>query len=107
MIWTVETFSAGVAAELDTLPTDIRTKLDRYIRTISAQGPQALPHHAFKHLEGKLWELRIIGRDGIARVIYVTLTDRRLVLLRAFVKKTQKTPLAELELARSRAKSLT
>jgi phage-related protein len=59
-----------------------------------------------KHLEGKLWELRLVGRDGSARVIYLTIKDRQVVLLRAFVKKTQKTPLGELDIARTRAKSL-
>jgi phage-related protein len=50
-------------------------------------------------LEGKLWELRLTGCDGIARVLYVTATGQRVVVLRAFVKKTQKTPRAEIELA--------
>ncbi len=45
-----------------------------------------------KHLEGKLWELRLTGRDGIARALYVTAIRRRVVVVRAFVKKTQKTP---------------
>ena len=60
-----------------------------------------------KHLEGKLWELRLTGRDGIARALYVTATGRRVVILRVFVKKTQKTPRREIELARQRAKELT
>ena len=61
---------------------------------------------AAKHLEDKLWELRITGRDGISRVIYATLIGRRVMLLRAFVKKTQKTPSAELDLARRRLASI-
>ena len=47
-----------------------------------------------------------MGRDGIARAIYVTATGRRVVILRVFVKKTQKTPAHELELARQRAKEV-
>jgi phage-related protein len=43
------------------------------------------------------------GRDGIARAIYVTATGRRVVVVRVFIKKTQKTPKHELELARRRA----
>ena len=45
-----------------------------------------------KHLEGKLWELQLMGRDGIARALYITAIGRRVVVVRAFVKKTQKTP---------------
>ena len=59
-----------------------------------------------KHLEDKLWEMRLIGRDGIARAIYVTATGRRIIVLRTFVKKTEKTPKRELELARERAKEV-
>ena len=57
-------------------------------------------------LGGKLWELRITGKNGIARAIYVTATGQRVVIVRIFVKKTQKTPQRELELARQRAKEV-
>ena len=63
------------------------------------------PH--VKHLAGKLWELRLTGRDGIAHALYVTAIGRRVVVVRAFVKKTRKTPRAELELAPRRAKDVT
>jgi phage-related protein len=65
-----------------------------------------LPRDAVKHLEGRLWELRITGRDGISRAIYVTAAVRRVVIVRVFVKKTQKTPPRELEIARQRAKEV-
>ena len=60
-----------------------------------------------KHLEGKLWELRMTGRDGIARAIYVTAAGRRVVVVRVFIKKTQKTPPRELDIARQRAREVT
>ena len=50
--------------------------------------------------------MRLTGRDGIARTLYVTATGRRIVILRAFVKKTQKTPRSEIELALRRAKEI-
>ena len=55
-------------------------------------GPQrvGLPH--IRPLESKLWEMRIQGRDGIARAVYAAIQDRRLLVLHAFVKKTQTTP---------------
>ena len=46
------------------------------------------------------------GRGGIARALYVTATGRRVVILRVFVKKTQKTPRREIELARQRAREV-
>jgi phage-related protein len=60
-----------------------------------------------KHLEGKLWEMRMKGRDGIARAISVTTKGERVVVLHAFVKKTQKAPQRALEIARERAKEVT
>jgi phage-related protein len=59
-----------------------------------------------KHLDGKLWEMRMKGRDGIARAIYVTAQGERVIVLHAFVKKTQKTPQRALEIARERAKEV-
>ncbi len=50
--------------------------------------------------------MRLIGRDGIARAFYVTTTGRRVVVLRAFRKKTQKTPRSEIELALKREKEV-
>jgi phage-related protein len=51
--------------------------------------------------------MRLRGRDGIARALYLTGTGRRVVILRVFTKKTQKTPRREIELARQRAKEVT
>jgi phage-related protein len=62
------------------------------------------PH--VKHLEGKLWEMRMNGRDGIARAIYAPTTRERVVVVHAFEKKTQKTPARALEIARERAKEV-
>ena len=62
------------------------------------------PH--VKHLDGKLWEMRLTGRDGIARALYVTATGRRIIVLHAFVKKSQKTPAVALALAMARMKEV-
>jgi phage-related protein len=50
--------------------------------------------------------MRLKGRDGIARALYVTAGQRRVVIIRVFMKKTQKTPRREIELALARAKSI-
>jgi phage-related protein len=47
------------------------------------------------------------GRDGISRAIYVTARGHRVVVVRVFVKTTQKTPRSEIELAREPAKEVT
>lgn len=106
-MWSVETLNAAVDAEIEALPVDMRARLVRISSIIEAVGFQGLPSDTVKHLEGKLWELRIRGKEGIARAIYVTATGQRVVIVHAFVKKTQKTPKRELELARQRAKEVT
>jgi phage-related protein len=60
-----------------------------------------------KHLEDRIWEMRLRERGGIARALYLTAAGRRLVILRVFTKKTQKTPRREIEFARQRAKEVT
>jgi phage-related protein len=62
------------------------------------------PH--VKHIEGRLWEMRLQGRSGISRAMYVTAVGQHVVIVRVFVKKTEKTPRREIDLALSRAKSI-
>jgi phage-related protein len=50
--------------------------------------------------------MRLKGRAGIARAMYVTAAGRRVAIVRVFVKMTEKTPRREIELALSRAKSV-
>jgi phage-related protein len=106
MRWTVEALDAAVQAEIDALPRDMRARLVRFSAIIEQAGFRGLPRDAVKHLEGRLWELRLTGRDGISRAIYVTTSVQRVVIVRVFVKKTQRTPVHELEIARQRAKDV-
>ena len=107
MRWTFATLNATVDAEIRALPADMQARFLRYGDIIEQAGFEGLPRDSVKHLEGKLWELRMTGRDGISRAIYVTAQGRRVVVVRVFLKKTQKTPPRELELARQRAKEIT
>jgi phage-related protein len=50
--------------------------------------------------------MRLKGKAGIARALYVTASGQRVVVVRVFVKKTQKTPPAEIRLALQRAKDV-
>ncbi len=64
-----------------------------------------MPHT--RAMGGGLFELRIKAAEGIARVFYCTVVDRRIVVLHQFVKKSDKTPRKELETARRRMKEIT
>jgi len=106
MSWQVEFLNKVAQAEVDELPVDIRARFARIVGLIESHGLERVGEPHVKHLEGKLWEMRMKGRDGIARSLYVTATGKRVVVLRSFVKKTQKTPRREIELALDRAKEL-
>ena len=88
-------------------PIDIRAKFERIAGLIEEFGLERVHEPYIKHLEGRLWEMRMKGKDGIARAIYVTAHERRVVVVRVFRKKTQKTPRRELRLAQERAKEVT
>ena len=106
MQWKVEILNETVAAEISALPADMQARFLRIAERISQVELQNLGEPHIKHLEGKLWEIRLTGRDGIARALYVAAKGRRLVVVRAFVKKTQRTPRTEIELAFQRAKEV-
>lgn len=106
MPWRVEILNDSVAREIRSLPTDMHARFLRLALRIEQIGLEGLGEPHVKHLEGKLWEMRLTGRDGIARALYVTTAGKRVVVLRAFVKKTQKTPRPEIELAIRRAEEI-
>jgi phage-related protein len=78
----------------------------RLAERIEAVGLERIGTPHIKHLQGKLWEMRLSGRDGIARAIYVTRIGRRVVVVHVFVKKTQKTPRSALDIAAQRVKEI-
>jgi phage-related protein len=105
MRWSVETFS-GVAEEMQALPAGLQGRMLRLFDLVESYGLDHLREPHVKHLDGKLWELRVKGPEGIARGIYVALIGRRVMVLHVFAKKTPKTPARALALARRRMESL-
>jgi phage-related protein len=67
---------------------------------------QKLREPLVKHLDKELWEIRVSGRDGISRAIYVTGSGMRVIVVLVFVKRSQKAPPREIRLARPRTKDI-
>lgn len=88
--------------ELLALPADMKARFLHIAEMLEELGPQrvGLPH--IRPLESKLWEMRMQGRDGIARAVYAAVQGRRLLVLHVFVKKTQTTPRAAIAMALKR-----
>jgi phage-related protein len=106
MRWTVETLGTVVDAELEALPDSLRARLLRVMEMVESIGLEQVREPHVKHVEGKIWELRAKASEGIARGLYVAASGRRVVVLHVFVKKTQKTPRAALNIARERMKQV-
>ena|SRR5438105_11014723 len=105
--WSFVFLKPEVFEEFEQLPLEIRASFERIVRLVQSVGLERVHEPYLKHLDGPLWEMRLRGKDGIARAIYVTATGRRVVILRVFVKKTRKTPRGEIELALKRAREVT
>jgi len=86
------------------LPPDDRRKIGFDIRTLEFGWPVGMP--LCRPLGGGLWEIRIdLPSNRTARVIFC-IAQGRMVLLHSFIKKTQKTPQSDLDLARKRQKEI-
>ena len=106
MSWTVAFVSRAAQDEVDALPDDMQMRFARITDMMRDYGLLSMREPYVKHLTGKLWEMRLKGRDGIARSIYVAASGQRVMVLRTFVKKTQETPRRELEIAFARMKEI-
>jgi len=106
MKWQVNYFTAKngikpVKEWIDTLDIKLKVKIFRAFElleefNINLKAPYVKP------LEDKLYELRIKDSKGIYRIIYFSYTNKQFIMLHGFVKKTQKTPKKEIELAKKR-----
>ena len=92
-----------VRAWLQELSNEDRKIIGRDIRSLQMNWPIGFP--LVKPLGEKLWEIRSSLDNRIARVLFV-FDHGTIVLLHGFIKKTQKTPSAEIDLARKRVKTL-
>ena len=104
--WTVEFLDDEVKAALAALPRDIRASFERISELIHTYGLERVHEPYVKHLEGPVWEMRMKGKDGIARAAYIATTGKRVVVVHVFPKKTEKTPRREIETALRRAKEV-
>lgn len=105
MDFTIEYYSEAIQDEILALPDSLAARYVVLTRRIAAVGPNLGAPHTEAFGEG-LFELRLKGQEGIARVFFCTLVGRRVVMLHSFVKKTQKTPPRELAVARARMKEI-
>jgi phage-related protein len=105
MNYTISFYNDTIEDDILQLPT---TLLARYLnltdRMLKVGANLGEPHT--QAMGSGLFELRLKGAEGIARVFYCTLVGKRIVMLHSFIKKTQKTPANDLHLAINRMKEV-
>ena len=105
MEYRIRYYSLEVQEDVMALPVTLQARYINLTRRMMEFGPNlGLPHtDAFG---GGLFELRLKGAEGIARVFFCTLVDKDIMMLHCFVKKSQKTPAKELNIARNRLQEI-
>ncbi|MDY0207641.1 MAG: type II toxin-antitoxin system RelE/ParE family toxin [Pseudomonas sp.] len=104
MKWKVH-FYLGVEDQILQMPNKIQARMLKLLELIEKHGANLGPPHTEAISDG-LFEIRAKAKEGIGRGLFCYLKDQQVYVLHAFVKKTQKTPRKELELARQRQKEV-
>lgn len=105
MVFTITYYSESVQEEILDLPDSLAARYIVLTRRMVVLGPNLGEPHT-KAFGGGLFELRLKGLEGIARVFFCTLVGRRIVMLHGFVKKSGKTPSKERKIAEARLKEI-
>ena len=105
MKYTITYYSESVQESVASLPKTLQAHYINLTDRMGSYGAYLGEPHT-KALGNGLFELRLKGSEGIARVFYCTLVNHRIVMLHSFVKKTQKTPPRELRIAENRLKEI-
>jgi phage-related protein len=103
--YTIGYYSASVQDDILSLPDTLAARYVVLTRRMVVLGPHLGEPHT-KAFGGGLFELRLKGAEGIARVFFCTVVGRRIVMLHSFVKKSNRTPLRDLAVAQSRLKEI-
>lgn len=104
--WEVGNLNDAVEAEFIDLPVAIQARMVRVFEFISEVGLENVGYPYVKHVDGDIWEIRVEDKVGWGRCLYTTAPGRRVVLLRHFMKKSNKTPKREIDLAKQRKKTI-
>ena len=105
MNWKVTFFNDKVVKETQSFPAGILANFLRIVEMIEELGPSLGMPYTTPIGKG-LFEIRAKGKEGIGRSLFCTVKGKEVVLLHSFVKKTQKTPKKDLDIARKRMKEV-
>jgi phage-related protein len=98
-------FNQQVLDEIESWPVDIVADYARLVELLVEFGPMLRMPHS-RAMGSGLFELRPRGREGIGRAFYCFIVGQRIVVLHAFIKKTQVASQADVAIARRRIKEV-
>jgi len=105
MRYTIEFFDEDVQQVVLSWPAGINASFTRIaLRMVEHGANLGLPYT--KAMGGGLFEIRAKGQEGIGRAFFCTLVGQRIIILHGFIKKTDKTPKRELDIAKQRMKEI-
>ena len=105
MNWHISFHSPDLQKQILDLPAGFVARFLHYAERMEVYGPDlGMPHT--RAMGRGLFELRLKAAEGIARVFYCTVVERRIVMLHQFIKKSERTPRKELEIALKRMKEV-
>ena len=105
MKWKITFYSSKVEAQTLKFPTGILANFLHISEMIENLGPN-LGKPYVGRLDSGLYEIRAKGKEGIARSVYCTVKEKEIVILHSFIKKSQKIPKKDLNLAKKRMKEV-
>lgn len=104
--WRNSSGKAPVEKYIDSISNkEERAELLSLLKGIQERGTDAIGVE-FRQIEGKLWELKIRMHGHQHRIFYIVLKGNKMILLHAYLKKSQKAPLKEIQVAKERMKQL-
>ena len=104
-MWQIEFYNQRLRSIIEEWPDGIYADFLRLAGLMQEHGADLRMPHSRAMGKG-LFELRCKGREGIGRAFYCTVVGKKIVILRAFIKKTEKTPDNELVIAHKRQKEI-
>lgn len=104
--WTVHFINHIAEKEIEAFSPDLQARFLHIIDLLIEFGPHhvSLPHVRF--MEDKIWEMRLKGKDNIARCLYFLASQKQITVLYSFIKKTQETPRKAIKIAKERMKEI-
>ena len=105
MVYRLSYYNESVEADFDAWPVGLLARFRALTVRMEAHGPNlGMPHT--RALGDGLFEIRAKADEGIGRAFFCTMVRRKIIILHGFIKKTDKTPKRELDIARTRQKEV-